>query len=234
MLFRSGMGTSISNFGQRQLHGLTGWAPKGGLKAIGGGSADAEARLFAATKGANPEDAKGWKEFLGAHEALRAHQKAENMGLTNLPGLARSAVKDPLGTAKATWDAQMKGTSAGTKALMLGLPAVGLASAVHGETPEGQTKGQNIGYQAGQIVGGIAGSAIPIVGSMAAGEAVGRVGKAIGGGIDKLRGARPHGAPSLKPFAAESADLTQAPAQSTPSETIMTSRASGGGGEGYG
>lgn len=43
-------GTWVSNLGKRQVHGLTGWTPAGGIRSIGGGAHDAAEGLHAANQ----------------------------------------------------------------------------------------------------------------------------------------------------------------------------------------
>lgn len=190
-----GFGGMVSRFGQRQVHGLTGWTPKEGIRSIGGGAADAEKRLLdsahavsAAEGGKDLE--KATKNLHGANKSFHAASEAERMGLTSVPGYLKSLHGDPLGTAKASLNEQFRGTTMGQKALMLGIPALGVAGAVRSQDSpdqEGLSKGQRVGKQVGELVGGVAGGAIPVVGQLALQSGLGHVGKTIGGVVDHFR-----------------------------------------------
>lgn len=153
---------AVGRFAQRQAHSITGM---GDLKAMRMGSH--------AMEGASPR-------------ALQAARDAEGMGLTSLPGMARSAWKDPVATAKAAWGQQVHGTSKFDKALTVGLPAAMLAgdalSADDGSKAE--RMGTNIaGTAAGILTGGM-----PLAGGMAAGMAASYLGGKAGKAVDKIRG----------------------------------------------
>lgn len=219
-----GMGQALSNFGQRQVHGLTGWTPKAGLHSIGGGAAGASERLSAAARRFNPADPKAMKDYTNAVKSYTAAHEAERMGLTNLPGFVKSMASHPLDTLRAGTAEALHGQGGEAKALLVGLPALGVAHAATHDAPEGQTKAENIGYQTGQLVGGIASGPLSFLGQMGVGEAFGRAGKAVGRGISRLRGTVPNaqGHPTQ-----QSTDLTNTPGQHTPSEVQMTDRAMG-------
>lgn len=269
---RPGMGTSISNFGQRQVHGLTGWTPAEGVRSIGHGAADSAERLQAAHQalgeashahaaasfaekppgvvgrllgkkapvaptGANLERFQGMnaqqiEEHLGKAKsehgsALASHaasEKAEQMGLTSLPGYLKSMKNNGvLPTLTAGANQGWAGTSAGSKAMMLGLPALGVAGAVRGaDAPDqsGKGKAERIGSVVGDVAGNIVGAPIPFVGGQVLGEGFKRTGGLIGKGVDKVRG-------HLKPQGAPGTDLTQGTGQASAAEHVMTSRAQG-------
>lgn len=158
-------GRAVGRFAQRQAHSVTGYMPKGGLEAMRMGSH--------AMEGASPK-------------ALEAARKAEEMGLTSLPGIARAAWKDPAETARRAWGAQVHGTSKLDKALTVGLPAAMLAGDVVSQDDghKGERMGANIaGTAAGLLTGGM-----PLAGGMIAGTAASYLGGKAGKGIDKLRG----------------------------------------------
>lgn len=213
---------SIARFGQRQVHGLTGWTPEGGIRAMRDGAYDAAERLTAAQK-AMHEAHEGMgllqagkaipakhihagktleqiqahmpevqKELTKAHDSYEAMSRAEQMGLTSIPGTFKSIRQHGLlPTLSAGWNAQIKGTGPVEKALQIGLPAVGLASAIRsdaGPDEEGRGKAERVGEQVGQVVGNVAGGAIPIVGQMLVGEGAGRAGKAVGRLVDRFTG----------------------------------------------
>lgn len=188
-----GVAGAIGRFGQRQVHGVTGWSPKGGLAEMRMSPGDAASSL--------PEFAKHVKDkgVLGAIGAGARHQ--------------------------------LNGASLPEKALVLGLPAAGLA----GELRKSQvadldhSKEENVGRRIGELVGGLAGGPIPLVGSAMLGEAAGRVGQLAGKGVHKVRsllnpanGIHPGG-----PHPNISTDLTAEAGQTAPSEKLISDRASG-------
>lgn len=192
--------SSAARFGQRQLHGLTGWTPEGGLESIRGGMHEAKGRLQAAHEAVgsavgDKAKATAQKELELATKGHDAAQKAHDMGLSSIPGIAKSMKNNGvLNTVKADIHNQMSGAGIGSKALMFGLPAVGMAGAVAGqEAPvgEGAGKAESIGSNVGQMAGGLIGSAVPIVGQTLIGQPLGYAGKMVGRGIDRLRGRHP-------------------------------------------
>lgn len=178
-----------ANFGQRQVHGFTGWRPGGSVKSIeqiGGGAAEARGALGKAVQGG---DASSMGK---AQSALSAAEKAQAMGLTSLPGIAKSVKNNGLlPTVAAGAKEQWNGSSKKMKALMVGLPAASVVNTLRkGETENGQGKGERIGRTLGGALGY---SMAPL--SLGAGTALGmgleRTGGVVGKGIDKLRGKRP-------------------------------------------
>lgn len=184
--------SSFSNFGQRQVHSLTGWRPGGSMKSverIGAGAAGARRELAeAVTRGA---DAKTVSQL---ERGVRASEAAQGAGLTSLPGIAKS-VRDrgllpTLGTGmKAQWESSgPKG-----KALMVGLPALSVAQAATREREAdegGHGRGESIGRTVGSALGATA-APLSIAGGLALGGLLERAGAATGRGVDKLRGRRP-------------------------------------------
>ena len=74
-------------------------------------------------------------------------------------------------------------------AMALGMPAVSIARAAAGKEPEsGEGKGETLGKNVGMALGGVAGSAMPVVGSAVVGETLSRAGGLMGRGVDRLRG----------------------------------------------
>jgi len=188
-----GVPGALARFGQRQVHSLTGWAPKGGLEAM---------------------------------------RMAPSEAATSLPGFVRSVgQKGLLPSIAAGAKNQLSGSNLAEKALMVGLPAAGLASAIKNPASPNPnvSKEENIGRQAGGLVGGLAAGPMPFAGSVLMGEAFGQAGALAGRGVHKVRsllnpqnGLHPHG-----PFASQSTDLTGESGQAAPSEKIVTDRAAG-------
>lgn len=181
----NGWGKSVSDFGQRQVHSLTGWTPKEGIRSIGGGAAGTKARLDAAhAAGETGEIAK-------AEKAHAAAERLEGMGATSLPGTIKAmGTRGVLPVAHAGLEEQLTGAPAWQKAMVLGLPAAGLYGALKGPSvnEQGQGRGERIGQQIGSAVGGVTGSLIPVTGNIIASEAGGAIGKGMGKVVDRVRG----------------------------------------------
>lgn len=183
---------SLHNFGQRQVHSLTGWKPGGAHKSverIGAGAAPARAELAKELgKGVgNPAVVRP------AEKSLAAAEKAQGMGLTSLPGIARS-VRDNglLPTAGAGLKAQWDASGPKAKALMVGLPAYSAVNAAR--APEGESgpgRGERVGRVIGGTVGGLA-APLSLAGSIALSGGLERAGGAVGKGVDRLRGRKAH------------------------------------------
>lgn len=142
---------SAARFGQRQVHGLTGWTPRGfldteGARAIGAG-----------TPLGNKPSAK----------AMAAAGRAQELGITSLPGFARSFMKQPVETIRAGVGHQWHAGSKLDKAMMVGLPAAAAASEF-ARDPEG--RGGRLAGNAVQL-GSLALGPVPLAGQLAAGAA---------------------------------------------------------------
>jgi hypothetical protein len=178
---------SFSRFGQRQVHSLTGWTPGGTAKSIEsiGAGAAVPRRALENTKAT-------WdpKELVRGQAALKATEKAQEMGLTSLPGIAKSIGREGLlPTAKAGLHAGWAGASPRMKALMVGLPAMQAVQTLRapgGEDGQGMGKGERIGRLAGGTLGTMA-APLSLAGSLALSSALERGGGAIGKGVDRVR-----------------------------------------------
>lgn len=206
---KPGWGKELSDFGQRQVHGLTGWVPKEGLHSIGHGAGPAIARRAEAHAAhiANPSDPKLLKAFQNADKGSEAARKAESMGMTSLPGLAKAVKQHGLIPAiQAGAAEQLHGTSNLNKAMTLGVPALGVAHAIatREDTDPTAGRGERIGKTIGGTLGSLAGSPLPMIGGEVVGAVGAGTGKLIGKGIDRLRGVKP----SASPTGASSTDLT--------------------------
>lgn len=197
--------SSFARFGQRQAHGLTGYTPEGGLAAIRHGAAP---RLEAVTHAKGQvaradagEDVRSMgQKILGrdsktvaknqlesAEASHAAAQKAEDMGLTSIPGYVRSLKNNGVGnTLKASLKDQWAGSSLGMKGLMVGLPAAELGHAAFQDpntlNERGRTRGQAVGEAAAGLGSGLFMSPLPVVTqmlssvpTMAAGRQMGKV-----------------------------------------------------------
>ncbi len=188
-----------SRFGQRQVHGLTDALPAGhgsrqaALEAIGAGAAPARARVEAATKGIRDAisgtDVKAMRKAIDAHTtaetSLRHAQKAEDLGLTSVPGYVRSLLKNPVETAKTVAGDQWHSGGIGHKALTFGMPALGVVEAVRSKGQEGapgpaERALSNVGMLATP-------STLPIAGLIGVGALTGKALQTTGAGIDALR-----------------------------------------------
>lgn len=174
---------ALGRFGQRQMHGLTGWQPPEGYssEAIRGGSWKTKQVANAAAGTA------GFEKALADHELQK---KVESRGLTHLPGIVE-ALKGPNRgetlklLAKHTWtnaDPLMKA--------QLALAPVGVGAALM-TGDEDKNKGQRIGATVGNVAGGVVGSALPFGAGQLVMHAGSRIGTGAGKLVDKLRGRSP-------------------------------------------
>jgi hypothetical protein len=179
-------GTGISNFGKRQLHGLTGWTPEAGIESIGAGAANARKWQTEAATAVKKNESGAPQSLRRARESVRANETAQDMGLTSLPGTVKAFAKDPRAAAKASWDQQWNGTSRLEKGLLIGLPAAGLANDAISE--DDGHKGERLGAGIASTAAGIATGGLPLIPGMIAGTAAGYLGGKAGHGVDRLRG----------------------------------------------
>lgn len=232
---------ALTRFGLREAHGLTGYLPKGEtLRSIRAGSYDAERAAIQAQRALHGAQltggdvGKATKAVARAQDAVKATRDAQEWGLTSIPGIAKSVKNNGLlPTIGRGARAQFSGTGHVNKALMLGLPAVGLVQAARSPELQGAGRGEAIGYQGGQIVGGLAGGLLPFGAGQVLQEGVGRAGRRVGRTFDAVRG-KLRKEPEMGPHPSMSSDLTQAGGQGVPSEVVMTPRAMGIPPEGYG
>lgn len=177
----------LSRFGQRQVHSVTGWKPgltNRSVEEIGAGARGARDALAAAKASKDPA------AIAKATKGSGLAEKTQRLGMTSLPGLAKRVKEDgllpTLGTGmKEQW--QSSGTAG--KALMVGLPAMGIANTSRGRDEAGRGKAETIGRLAGGTVGMMA-APLSLTGSMLLGTGLERAGGAIGKGVDRLRGRR--------------------------------------------
>lgn len=181
-------GKDVANFAKRQTHAITGWTPHGmpraaGLESIGGGAADARKRL---------ENLRGkvvsHAEYGRAKASLAANERAQDMGLTSIPGFASSLISKPKETLQAGFNQQWHGTGPVGKTFMVGLPA-GLTalSAAQSDDPDNPHKGRELGAGIASTAAGMVTGGIPLASGMLLSEGVSRAGGAAGGVVDRLR-----------------------------------------------
>lgn len=124
-----------------------------------------------------------------AQRAASAAERAEQMGLTSIPGVVKSIKNHGLvPTAVAGAAEQWHSGSNLDKALSFGLPAYGMANAIRGNGDPSLGQAEGVGQQAGEVVGGLVGAPLPFIGQMALQEGMGRIGKGVGKLVDRVRG----------------------------------------------
>lgn len=220
-------GGLVARFGKRQVHGLTGWTPKAGIQSIRGGAYETGERLQrakaavgvkapAAKAGTvdkvlrrSPEKIQqraakaGHSEVAAARKAHEAGQKAEDMGLTSLPGYAKSLKRHGVGkTVGAGFAEQWHGVGPVGKGLMA-LPAIPVASELARKSKPGE---DGRFARAGSHLGEFAYTMgpVPIAAQIAGASALGSVGKRIGALADRKRTTKNNPAPpSLEPAGGE-------------------------------
>lgn len=201
---------TVANFGQRQVHGVTGWKPGGAassIERIGGGAADTrEALGKAVTHGTS-------KQVRRAKGALDASEEAQRMGLTSLPGVAKSMKNNGvLPTLSAGVKEQWKSSPGWQKGLLVGLPAASVANTLRKKEP---TSGPGKGEQLGASLGGTLGygmAPLTLGASTLLGSGLERAGGFAGREVDELRGAgRRPVVPQdpIRPMASEPGDTGQ-------------------------
>lgn len=241
------VGGVLGRFGQRQVHALTGWTPKAGIQSIRGGAYEAGQRLGAAKAAIAPGKvvpttpgimdkvlrrtpeavhtrgvAAGHKELAAAQKAHSSARKAEEMGLTSLPGYAKSLKTHGVGkTVGAGFKEQWDSMGPAGRALMLGFPAVGAANELSRESKPGEAgRLSRAGARAGELAYMM--GPVPIAGQIAAQTALSGAGKRVGALFDKkpTKPKNTSAPPSLEPAGGEA----------EPGERIVSDRAMGLGG----
>lgn len=193
-----------ARFGQRQVHAVTGWEPKGGIEAIRGGAWQAKQNLAGAQAKAVSDVAKREAKGLPADKvraaandlhiaqadrAASAAQAGQDAGLTSIPGYVKALAKDPKGTISKGLKEQWHGAGPGVKALTVGLPALGAAqAALSDEGPDGPGKAERIGRGLLPAAAGMASGQLPFAGQVLVGGAAGAIGAGAGRAVDRLRG----------------------------------------------
>lgn len=221
---RGGLVGAGSRFGQRQVHSLTGMLSPQELTAVRGGSygarkglAKAQQAVFGASSDKLP---RALREEAQAAKRLTATENAQNMGLSSLPGYIGAVRREGVGKVLSTGaKEQLSGATPGMAALMVGLPAVSAAQTLISkkEDPAGRGRGERFGEEFGRTLGGITGGVMPFVGQSVLGGTLGRAGKYVGRGVDRLSGK-----PGMAPTTLEPAE-----GQHIPSERIMSPAAAG-------
>lgn len=184
-----------ARFGQRQVHGFVGGSARA-LERARGGAYPARQALESAVAKNDP------KAILQNKKWLSSAEKAQDMGLTSLPGVAKAIPEHGLGKVVGTGlSEQWHSMSPSMKALMVGFPALSVAGAAAGqEMPSGPGKGERIGKALGTL--GYGAMPLGIGASMALGTGLERAGGLVGRGVDKLRGRtqQPEPGPAPEPM----------------------------------
>ena len=172
---------ALGRFGQRQMHGLTGWTPPEGMTsdAIRGGSW----KTHQALENASATDRKLIDRLTKEHGVQVA---AEEKGLTHLPGIV-NALRGPERGEAAKLLAKHTWTNAHplVKAQLALTPLSIAAAAADKDNPH---KGEQVGSAVGNLVGTTVGSALPFSAGMLAMSAGDGIGKRVGKSVDWLRG----------------------------------------------
>jgi hypothetical protein len=168
----------LHQFAQRQRHGLTGWVPQKGLQSIEGGAMPARRNLGALSRNPNTKPA----ELEKAKKWLAASTKAEQMGLTSVPGYAKSLVTKPLETLRTGAAEQWHSMGPTMRTLAFGLPAAQIGyDAIAPTGPGGPSRAERLGGHFGDVM--LATAPLPVAGQLLAMSAAtalgGRVGRAI-------------------------------------------------------
>lgn len=222
---RKGILGPSARFGQRQLHGLTGWTPKGGIESIRGGAWQAKQNVDEIRKSltkATPKAKKGLeKELAKARKGEGAAVQAQRMGLTSLPGYARSMAKRPIKTLKAGLKEQWQTSGPIGRGLVFGFPAVTIGGELARPSQPGEPGRV---ARAARNVGDIAYSLgpLPIGSQMALGTALSAAGGQTGKLLSRKKKRRDNAHIPAPP------GLDPAGGDAVAGETIVTERAMGG------
>jgi hypothetical protein len=233
---------SLSRFGQRQVHGLTGWKPSEGIGSIGLGAEPAKKALDALKKKRDSGEIEAGfvdkllgrtnaevaaKQVSNAEKAYQAAENAERMDLTSIPGYAKSLVTNgPLKTIGAGASHMWAGSHPAMKAGIIGLPAYEVGKAVMGpaEDEQGHSRARRV---AGAITSGVGQT---IFSPMAMGTQM-----LLGSGLSKatdLPWRISQGVPKGTVLPPRPPDLVQDSGQAVPGERVVSERAAYSGGEG--
>jgi len=206
---KAGRGEAL-RFGQRQLHGMTGYLPGRGILGAKGPALSPKDRLKA-LEGMGFEFQHGTKKQLQKHmtqevakgkitkylpqniqnfmasrsasSALATRQAAEE-GMTSIPGLARGYMRGGVSGKVTPWQATKMNLKAPGLAMGVGIPAAMSAQSIkeYRETGDRRQLASNLAGNAGFALGG----ALPITAMMGLGAAGGAAGRLIGRGAEAI------------------------------------------------
>lgn len=194
---------SFARFGQRQVHGITGWKPQAGLREIRLGAqlrenaVDAARDQLAKARAGNGKRSLmdmlrgrsaiegAEREMEAANKAYLAAHKAEEMGLTSIPGYIKSLRTNGVGNTVATgFKEQWHGAGPGTAVMAVGLPALNVVHDLRsGDDPNNPGhRAERLGASLGQAASGA------LLGPMSLGTQalVGATGGQVGKAVDAL------------------------------------------------
>ena len=180
----------VSRLGERQAHSVTGALPAGmgrreGLRSMGAGVTDLEKRVTDVGKrlAAKPGDAKLLKQQKSLGKALEHGRKAEDLGMTSVPGMFKAMATKPGEALKAGLGQQWHGSpSVAGKAMTFGLPAAFVGSEAARKSKPGEdsrftrtlkTTAETVPYMLGPM--GILGATGLSMGGGAAARQAGRL-----------------------------------------------------------
>ena len=197
---REGFFPALARFGQRQLHGFTGWKPqavrgKGGLRSIRGGAWDAEKRLATMQQAYKeaPTPAN-LRKMQRAEKYRNLALESEAMGLTSIPGYAKSLVRQPGKTLRTGMGEVWHGMEPIGRGLIFGLPAYGTARALTTEGAPGEGgRLERAGEQLGMLAYGL--GPMPIMSQLALQPAISGGLKRVGRLAQRKRPAEPPSPP---------------------------------------
>ncbi len=174
-----------SRFMQRQVHGITGWTPTKGIESIRGGAWGAKEQVRNLASQGVTGKAKQ-KAVISANAA----QKAQDMGLTSIPGYIGAVKEKGLGKVLSTgFKEQWHGGGIGTKALTVGIPTLSAVQAATAPEVEGAPgKAERIGRGILPAATGLVSGQIPFAGQMLIGTGAAAAGAGAGRLIDRARG----------------------------------------------
>lgn len=185
-----------ARFGQRQLHSVTGYADKKAIQGMRAGSYEAKNRAADAEKklhnlwGQSNVDPKALRQAAMEHQkaskGLQSAQKAEDMGLTSLPGYLKSLAKNPIDTVRTGIAEQWRGSGPSGKLMVAGVPV--LSAAGEAVTPSKQGEPGRLERTGRSFAGGLAFGAapIPLAGMSLLSSGAERAGGLLGAGGDTL------------------------------------------------
>ncbi len=197
------MGRGVKQFGQRQVHGITGAYSKTPGKIGLRSSATSKKKIdlaklrlqdelkFAKTPEKQEALRKSFqKTKAGLIEEGKRGDESIRAGVTSLPGIAKGLARDPRRTAKAMWRETTGGGGLGGTAMAVGLPVATMVPEL-ARGDESATGGKSMRQklvELGTITGGgIATAGLPIVPMMAAGLGIDAAGQAVARRFEKKR-----------------------------------------------
>jgi hypothetical protein len=213
---REGILGSAARSGQRQVHAMTGMLSPAELEGIRGGAFDARQRVGELDRMGAPRGRAG--------KALEASEKAQEMGLTSVPGYLKALKNQPGQALSTSIKEQYYGMHPAMGAAMVGLPLASAAGTLaRNERPDGAGKGEEIGHNLGGAAGGLMGGLMPVGGAEVMSRMGGAAGSGVGRVIDRIRGRKP-----LVNDLGNPSTLEPSESQNTPSERVMSPSAAGG------